>query len=231
MASLVPQFIRLNQKYNLIADHQKILIAVSGGVDSLVLSRTLSEYKLAGHNLIELHAVYVKIPQVELSKEQCEKIADTLIAWHIPLQIINGKVPVNNNFACYVCARERRKQLFLYAVKNQYDAIAYGHNLDDYLETGLMNLLYHGCLESLAPVQSMLDNRVRIIRPVLNIPKKHLLANAKNNSIIAISPPCIYQPYNQRHNVRDTMCILTNQNRYFRANLRSVINHWNNWEI
>ncbi|MFA6742764.1 MAG: tRNA lysidine(34) synthetase TilS [Candidatus Neomarinimicrobiota bacterium] len=231
MASLVPQFSKINQKYNLIDENQLILIAVSGGIDSMVLSRTLAEYRLAGYASINLIAVHLSISQVALSKEQLDKIKDLLASWHIPLEIISGKVLVKDKFDCYACARERRRQLFRYAADNHCDAVALGHNLDDYLETALMNLIYHGRLESLQPVQFMFNNKVRVIRPLLDISKKHILASARANSIQAVASPCIFQNDNQRQNIRETMRVLTHQNRNFRANLRRAINHWNNLDI
>ncbi len=47
MSSLIPQFIKLNPKFNLIKPNDKILIAVSGGSDSLTMAKLLHEYQLS----------------------------------------------------------------------------------------------------------------------------------------------------------------------------------------
>lgn len=231
MASLVSRFAKLNQKYNLIADGQKILIAVSGGIDSLVLCRLLGELRLAGFTALKLQAAYVRIIPVAVVIESLDKIASTLADWQIPFSILDGTVTSVKKFDCYACARERRKQLFYFAAMNHCDAVAFGHHLDDYLETGLMNLIYHGTLESLQPMQLMFEDRIRVIRPLLNIPKKHIRAYGRTYSIAAFSSQCIYQNNNQRQNIRGTIQMLAIMNRNFRGNLHRAVNHWNNLTI
>jgi len=223
----VPQFIKLNRAYGLIANGEKILVAISGGIDSLILCRTLSEYRLSIHGAVELKAVYVSIPPVALSHEQIEKIADLMTDWQIPFTIIAGSVSANVAFNCYACARERRKQLFRFATENYCDAVAFGHHLDDYLETGLMNLIYHGSLETLHPVQLMLSGRIRVIRPFLNVPKKHIRAYGRASLITPSENYCPFQEENKRQNVREMMRVFTGLNRNFRNNLHRALNRWN----
>lgn len=231
MASLLTQFFKLNSKYNLVADGQKVLMAVSGGIDSLVLCRLFSELRRAEFKRLDLQAAYVRIAPVALPDESVIRINEGLIRWEIPFTILDGEPASVNEFDCYTCARERRKQLFRFADENKYDSLAFGHNLDDYLETGLLNLLFNGSLESLRPVQKLCDGKIRIIRPLLGISKKHIKANGRVYEIEPAAGICKLAPENKRENVRQMIREFSRINRNFRSNLRRAVNHWNQLEI
>jgi len=231
MASLLPQFIKLNQKYNLVADEHKVLIAVSGGVDSLVLCRLLTELRRAEFKRLDLQAAYVRIAPVALPAESIIRISEELARWEIPFTILEGELVSVNEFDCYACARERRRQLFKFTADNGFGGLAFGHNLDDYLETGLLNLLFNGSLESLRPVQNQCDDQIRIIRPLLGISKKHIKAGGRADKIEPAAGFCKLASANKRENVRQMIRYFSRINRKFRSNLRGAINHWNQLEI
>ena len=231
MASLVSQFDKLNSQYNLIADNQKILIAVSGGIDSLVLSRLLFELHLAEFKNLDLLAAYVRQNSVALSPEELKEIAELMTDWQIPFSVLDSDLPALSQINCYVCARARRKQLFQFAIMNNCNAVAFGHNLDDYLETGLMNLVFKGNLESLQPVQMQLGGRIRIVRPLLNWPKKHIRESGRAYGIKSIAPVCPMASFNKRQDINAMIISFNRLNRGFRSNLRRAINHWNQLSI
>ncbi|HPC35496.1 MAG TPA: ATP-binding protein [Candidatus Marinimicrobia bacterium] len=231
MASLVAQFDKLNNQYNLIADGQKILIAVSGGLDSLVLCCLLCELRCAEFKNLELSAAYVRQKSVALTPEELEEIVDLMSDWQIPFSILDSDLPASSQINCYICARARRKQLFQFAIMNNCNAIAFGHNLDDYLGTGLMNLIFKGSLESLQPIQIQLGGRIRIIRPVLNWPKKHISAIGRAYGIKPIAPVCPMAICNKRQDIKAMIARFNRLNRSFRSNLRRAINHWNQLSI
>ena len=231
MASLVSQFDKLNSQYNLIADNQKILIAVSGGIDSLVLSRLLFELHLAEFKNLDLLAAYVRQNSVALSPEELKEIAELMTDWQIPFSVLDSDLPALSQINCYVCARARRKQLFQFAIMNNCNAVAFGHNLDDYLETGLMNLVFKGNLESLQPVQMQLGGRIRIVRPLLNWPKKHIRTSGRAYGIKSIAPVCPMASFNKRQDINAMIISFNRLNRGFRSNLRRAINHWNQLSI
>ncbi len=226
MPSLIPQFIKLNSKFNLIKPNDKILIAVSGGIDSLTMAKLLHEYRLSIDDSISLHAVHIDISQVSISQKQRNNLEKLLAKWHIPFTIIRGKIPENRKSNCYTCAKERRKQLCIYSDKNNFSSIAVGHNLNDYIETGFMNLIYHGHLESIQAEELMFNGVITIIRPLLTISKKHILSYAKGNGISAEKHYCPYGLKNKRETVRALLREISSKNRSFLKNLKNAIDSW-----
>lgn len=227
MASFLPEFLKLNNEYGLVQTGQRLLMAVSGGADSLCMAKVLHEYRRTLDPALELTAVYVRIPQVALSAADAEKTADFLKKLDIPLTILPGTVQKSVKFHCYVCAKERRKQIFRYAAANDYKTVAYGHNLDDYLETGFMNLVHSGHLESIHPRQAMFDGKIIVIRPLLSVRKKHIRRFAKETEFPQLSSHCKYAVDNRRESIRSTMYQLQKLNRAFIPNLRNAVNRWN----
>jgi len=227
MASFLPEFLKLNNEYNLVQTGQRLLMAVSGGTDSLCMAKVLHEYRRTLDPALELAAVYVRISQVALSAADVEKTTDFLKKLDIPLTILPGIVQKSVKFNCYVCAKERRKQIFRYAAANEYKTVAFGHNIDDYLETGFMNLVHSGHLESMYPQQVMFDGKIIVIRPLLSVRKKHIRRFAKEEKFPQLRSRCNYAVDNRRESIRSTMNKLQKLNRAFIPNLRNAVNQWN----
>jgi tRNA 2-thiocytidine biosynthesis protein TtcA len=231
MSSILSAFCRLNQVYQLIVPGQKILLAVSGGIDSLAMAVLLKEYQRASGINLDLQAIYVRIPQVALPEKDITTLATILSGVQIQLKVISGEVSSKDDFGCYLCAKERRKQLSLYANRNDFDAVAVGHNLEDYLETGMMNLIYHGTLESLKPRQAMFDDQIIAVRPLLSISKKHIVAYAKSLNPPRVHPKCQFESDSKRAAVRQKLIELQRLNKAFVPNLHHAINRWNQLDI
>ncbi len=227
MSSLIPQFIKLNSKFNLIKPNDKILIAVSGGSDSLTMAKLLHEYRLSIDDSISLHAVHIDITQVSISQKQMDNLENLLAEWYIPLTIVRGKIPENIKFNCYTCAKERRKHLCIYSDENNFSSIAVGHNSDDYIETGFMNLIYHGHLKSIQPKELMFNGVITIIRPLLTISKNYILSYAKGSGIITEKHYCPYGLKSKRETVRALLRKISSKNRSFSKNLKNAIDSWN----
>jgi len=231
MSAILSAFCRLNQIYQLIAPNQKILLAVSGGIDSLAMTVLLQEYQRASGINLDLQAVYVRILQVALAEKDLAAFTNILSEIQVQLKVISGKVSPKDGFSCYRCAKERRKQLSLYANQNNFDAVALGHNLEDYLETGMMNLIYHGTLESLLPRQALFDGAVTFVRPLLSIPRKHIVAYLKGLNCPVLKIRCSFASENKRVVIRQLIRQTTTLQHGFRQNLRAVINHWNRLKV
>lgn len=115
----------------------KVLVALSGGKDSLALFR---ELVIQGYNVTGLH-VDLAIPgssQYARNKVEnfCESIGGRLQVvemekWGLPIPLVKARIkrPV-----CSVCGKIKRYVFNKVALDEGFDAICTGHNLDD--ETG-----------------------------------------------------------------------------------------------
>jgi uncharacterized protein (TIGR00269 family) len=118
----------------MIAPGEKVLVAVSGGKDSLALMRVLSDL---GHDVAGLH-VHLGIP--DSSDPVCARTEaycrDNGFALHVlrmadlGLAIPKVKDAVHRPI-CAVCGKIKRHYFNRFAYENGYAALATGHNLDD----------------------------------------------------------------------------------------------------
>ena len=75
---------------------------------------------------------------------------------------------------CFWCSWNRRKSLFLAADRLGCSKVAFGHHADDIAHTTLLNLFYHGQLETMEPKVSSFGGRITVIRTLAYVPEKEL---------------------------------------------------------
>ena len=67
---------------------------------------------------------------------------------------------------CFLCAWNRRKTLFEFAVSQGFNKIALGHHMDDILVTLLMNITFEGSHSTMQPSLPLKHYPLTIIRPL-----------------------------------------------------------------
>ncbi len=167
------------QKEKLFQSHEKVLIAVSGGIDSVVLCHLMHQagchfgiahcnFQLRGTDS-DLDAVFVK------------KLATTLQVPFFETSFKTDDFAKEKKLSIQVAARELRYEwLEKIRIKNDFQYIATAHHLDDSLETVLYNFT-KGC--GIRGLHGILPKNQYIIRPLLFTHKKEILAFAKNQAI------------------------------------------------
>lgn len=166
--------------FNLLKKSDKVLVATSGGKDSLT---TLYILKKLGYNpsglLIDEGINNYRELTIEDMKEFGKK-------YDIPFVIksfkeeygysLDESVKKINVKACHLCGILRRQLLNKYS--KDYDVIATGHNLDDEAQSIMMNILKSqtNLLARLGPISGIKkdDNFTRRIKPLYLIPEKHI---------------------------------------------------------
>lgn len=183
--NLVPQFLimlsefqnKLLKKYGKILS-KKLLLAVSGGIDSMVLLDLMQKSKL---NISVAHCNFCL--RGEESDEDERFVTDYCKEKSIPIyvkQFDTQKIAYQNKQSIQIAARELRYQWF-FELKNEYgfDFIAIAHHLDDSLETFFINLSRGTGIEGLTGIR---ENE-NIIRPLLDFSRKEIEHYAKQNDI------------------------------------------------
>ncbi len=154
--------------YTLIEPDDNILVALSGGKDSLVLLDILSSRLRFIPINYTLHAAYVNVeiisPNADMSylSSFCR---DLNVPFHHKT-ITLDRHPGSKKSSCFVCSWNRRKELFLMADALGCTKIAFGHHLDDIVETLIMNMTLHGKFSTMPVKLSMFNGALFIIRPL-----------------------------------------------------------------
>lgn len=164
--------------FQMIQAGARLLVAVSGGKDSLSLLRVLGLLRRRSPVPFELHAATIDQgdpsfdPRPLLAISRAEGVPHHIEA--VPMQDILRAKLSGGAIPCSLCSRIRRGALYTLAIRLGCDTLALGHHLDDLLETLLLNLFYSGQLRSMAPRRLSDDGRCLVIRPLCYVPEAWL---------------------------------------------------------
>ena len=159
--------------YEMIKSGDRVLVAVSGGKDSLVLLDSLWRRLKIIPVKYELFAIHIKLKGLsyQIDNELIEKFCSDK---DIDLQIYEEEVDVSlsSKTPCFICSHTRRKLLFELASKMNCNRLAFGHHMDDAVETLLMNMMYQSNISSIPAKVSMFDGEFDLIRPLIKVRDK-----------------------------------------------------------
>lgn len=191
-------------EFNLLEDQTKILVALSGGKDSLTLLYLLKAISGRGFPPFELFAVHVGGEYscgASLGEQFLQPICDAL---EVPLAICQS-TQKRETLECYSCSRERRKLIFETAHALGCKVVAFGHHREDSIETLLMNLMHKGEFAGNLPKVPMHDYGVTIIRPLIFISEQEIREFAKLYHFARITCQCPVGQESLRREVKDLL--------------------------
>lgn len=209
---LTRRFHKACADYGLIEDGDHILIGLSGGKDSLLLTELLGRRAKIYKPRFTVTALHVRVKerdyQTDLSylEHFCQEagvpllVRDTEIGEAPKSPIKNQKSKIENE--CFLCAWYRRKTLFNVAQELGCNKIAFGHHRDDVLETLLMNLIYQGTFATMPPMLQMEKMPIRIIRPLCLIDEADIKAYAEQQGYQKQAKLCPFEHVSSREKVK-----------------------------
>ncbi|RMW37082.1 MAG: ATP-dependent sacrificial sulfur transferase LarE [Nitrosopumilus sp.] len=121
---------KLNELENWFADKNKVMIALSGGVDSALVA--YAAYQKLGDSAIAVTADYKTLSQEELqtAKQICSEIGITQLFLDYN-ELENEEFTKNDSTRCFHCRLELGDHLLKLAKEHHVDVIVDGTNLDD----------------------------------------------------------------------------------------------------
>ena len=190
--------------YQMIADGDRIAVAVSGGKDSLTLLRLLWARRQLRPDKYELVAIHVVS-----DAESCGGSVDrAVLLEHIGrygVECVVAELPMPtsqsarpNQSPCFHCAWQRRKAIFETAARLGCNKVAFGHHADDLAETTLLNLFFQGRVETMEPRRVFFGGKLTVIRPLAYIEEKEIVRFARSADLPPPPPPCLGADRSQR---------------------------------
>ena len=175
------------ERYQLWRKQDTIVIAVSGGVDSMVLLYMMHNFaQVEELRLVVAHVNHgYRLEESAKEKQLVEQVAKKL---GYPFAYIELEMPqylVTNKGNAQQLGRERRYQ-FLFDVASHYQAssIATAHHADDQVETVLQHFIRGSGLSGLSGMAfKRQEKNVQLIRPMLRITKDDIYDYQRKHSV------------------------------------------------
>ncbi len=215
--------------YGLLASGDRILVAVSGGADSLLnlwFLRNWLEKAPISYDLIPVHL------DLGFERSNVKKIIDYLsgydLSFHIEFTDFGPKSHSSFNrkkSPCFLCSMLRRKRLFELAHAFGCNKIAFGHNMDDLIETFFINMCYTGELSTMVPKQEMFKGLITIIRPLALVEKDKIQRLAQKLRLPVVENPCPSAKSSRRSDIRTLLTDLYHLNPHARPNIMKALTH------
>ena len=158
--------------YSMLVSGVDVLVALSGGADSVALLRSLND--ISDEYNIKLSAIHINHNlrgDESLRDEQfCKELCNSL---NIPLVVesvdING-ISLETGDSIELCARKLRYELFS---KHAKGVIATAHTASDNAETMIYNLCRGSAISGIAGIPPVRDN---IIRPLIDCTRDDIIS-------------------------------------------------------
>lgn len=218
--SLLKSFVRACKEFDLLAEGDRVAVALSGGKDSASLLDLMLRYRERAGFFYEVVAIHV-VGTAAGFPDLTGMLAPWLEARGVDYRFVPLELPPEEPLPlnCFRCSWNRRKALFLAADALDCNKLALGHHADDAAVTALMNLLFTGRLETLEPKVEFFGGRFTVIRPLIYIPAKDLAAYARALDF-PLAPPCPYGRDANRQKIEDFLRSFgPRQQAHIRANL------------
>ena len=190
MSDLSAQVQRAIELRGLFRRGQKVVVAVSGGVDSMVLLRVL--WELSRANAWKLTVAHLNHRLRGRSSDADERLVRR-VARELKLPAVVERAEVRgfaraNGLSLELAARElRHRFLARAAVKVKAPSIAVAHHADDQLELFFLRLLRGSGSEGLSGMKwvgpSPANSRLQLVRPLLQQTKADLRRFAAENKV------------------------------------------------
>ncbi len=232
--SIVRKTAKTISKYKMIQNDELVAVAVSGGKDSLALLNIMNKMT-ANHNFrikaitidegipgyrdeaLEIVEKFCKNLNVDLKVYSYKELFDLSLDEALDLR---GNEKISS---CSICGTLRRRAMEYAAKDISANVIATGHNLDDTLQTFIINML-SGDISKVGWMDpDTTGNSLRKIKPFCEIYESEIVFYAFTNDIPFQSEPCPHMNEGIRTEIRVFLNSLEKQHSGIKNNLYQSI--------
>jgi tRNA 2-thiocytidine biosynthesis protein TtcA len=215
--------------YGMIAAGDRILVGVSGGMDSMALLDLLNTpmvhvppFSLLAINIDcgfdPSYAGYARL-EAHLRDGGYDYLLEKTDIGPVSHSALNRKNP------CFLCSRLRRRRIFEIAAERGCNRIAFAHHRDDIIETLLINLFYGREISTMLPDQTIFGGELHIIRPLAYIREDLVKKYARERGFPVIENDCPTSRTSRRRSVKDLLAGMEKDNPEVKDNIWKALGH------
>ena len=187
---------KADQKYDFFHENDKVLIGVSGGKDSMVLLKALSQYQ---HFDCVNFTIVPVILDLGFDGFDSKPIEEYVKSLGLELKVIDSKdvyqiLKVQQKDAphlpCSICSRMKKAAINKAAKELGCNKVAFAHHGDDAVETLMMNEIFGGRIASFQPKMHLDRANIEFIRPLILCHESDIIKAQKEEKIPAFPSHC-----------------------------------------
>jgi tRNA 2-thiocytidine biosynthesis protein TtcA len=215
--------------YGMIEEGDRVLVGVSGGLDSLVL------LDLMRTSMVFLPSFSVLAVNIDLGFDEDYETYKALEAYLKVggYEYVMEKTDIgvfshsdkNKKNPCFLCSRLRKKRIVEIAEDNGCNKIAFAHHKDDIIETLLLNMFYAREISTMVPNQPIFRGKFHIIRPLAYIAEELVKRYAGERDFPTMENRCPTSRTSKRVYIKNLLNELEKDNKDIRANIFKSMTH------
>ena len=212
----------------MVRDGDRILIAVSGGKDSLSLLHILVHLSRYAPVRFELAAITVDPQIADFDPSPLKAYLAGLgvdYFYHSQSIVEQAKRSMQGNSFCAYCARMKRGVMYTVAREHGYSVLALGQHLDDLAESFLMSAFHGGRLQTMKAHYVNDAGDIRVIRPLVYVRERQCAEFARQAGlpVVADSCPACFRLPTQREYMKSLLAREERANPHLLKNLLSAM--------
>lgn len=196
--------------YDMIRPHDRILLGLSGGKDSLSLLHLLLYFQARAPIHFEVGALTVDPQSPEFDPSP---LKEYMKQWKVPYFyqeqpiLEEAKQRMKGDSFCAYCARMKRGIMYTTARQHGYNVLVLAQHLDDLAESFLMSAFHGGRLQTMKAHYTNDAGDIRVIRPLIYARERQTRAFAQAAQLPVVNescPACFSMP-TQRYHIKQLL--------------------------
>lgn len=214
--------------FQMIKPHDRILLGLSGGKDSLSLLHILLHFQRHAPIPFDIGVVTVDPQSDAFDPSPLIPYLKTLdVPYYYQSEAILDLADkhMDNDSFCAFCSRMKRGIIYSTARRENYNVIALAQHLDDLAESFIMSAFHGGTLNTMKAHYVVDQGDLRVIRPLVYTREHQTEAFAHNAQLPVIPencPACFDMP-TQRHHFKGILRTEEKNNPHLYQNLLSAM--------
>lgn len=192
-------------EFNMLQPGDRILVGLSGGKDSMLLTAMLAEIKKYSPIPFELACYTVNamfspdFPRQRL-QEFCAQYGLEHYSDDVDVMAAHAR---KGGSPCFTCAYFRRAATNRRAQELGFNKVALAHHNDDAVETFFMNLVTSGQLRTFLPVTHLSRSGITVLRPLLYYRESEIRQLVAKLNLEPIKNTCPYDGHTMRQDIKE----------------------------
>ena len=202
---------KADNTYNLINHGDKIVVGLSGGKDSIVLTYCLCLYQKFSHTDFTIQPVTLDLgfpgfdpyPLIKF----CESLGLKLIVSdnRDVYKILKIQQKDSAHLPCSICSRMKKAAINKVANEIGFNKVAFAHHADDAIETFMMNEIYGARIATFAPKMHLEKADITFIRPLVLAREKDISRLVREEKLPVLESHCPADKTTTREDIKNIL--------------------------